>query len=163
MTDSSSTRSPDTRSHGTGFPAALLAAAQPRWSHRDPIEAGNPFEINDSRHDRWNAATGRARRELVLLDEALDREEREGAAHAPYMTRVIALATLRFDVWAHRGLSVVTSDAARADYDQWLTRYTRNWLAYVADTCPQLDVQTELGAKLAERARDWSTRAHPNV
>ena len=91
----------------------------------------------------------------MLMDENLDREERAGTAHEPYAARVVALATLRFDVWAHRGLSVVTGDDAGADYDQWLARYTANWLAYVADTCPQLDVRTELAATLAGRTRYW--------
>ena len=60
-----------------GFPAALRSSAVARWSHRDPVEGGNPFQLDDSRHEVWHAATSSARNALVRIDRQLDEAEKE--------------------------------------------------------------------------------------
>lgn len=141
------------------FPAALRAAAAPRWSHRDPVEAGNPFPSEDARHEVWAAATRIAREALVRIDHDLDLVERAGPHPDPYPVRLVALAESRFDVWARRVLSIVSSQAAVADFEAWLSRYVANWRAYVADTCPHVDVGDELRARLVSRAQYWVSEA----
>lgn len=141
------------------FPDALRSAAAARWSHRDPVESGNPFPPHDSRYEIWNAATLVARGALVQIDRDLDEFERAGPHPDPYPVRVVRLAEARFDVWAKRLLAVVCDAAALKDYEEWLTRYVGHWLVYVSDTCPRIDVGAELRTRLAARADHWVEEA----
>lgn len=148
----------DTSSSGR-FPRALRSAAAARWSHRDPVEAGNPFPPEDERHQTWNAATRRAKDALARMDEQLDAAEKTGAHPDPYPVRLVALAEARFDVWAARLLAVVQGPEALADYEAWLSTYVANWLAYVADTCPRVAVADALRERLSARVRHWVVEA----
>jgi hypothetical protein len=141
------------------FPAALRSSAVARWSHRDPVEKGNPFPLDDSRHAAWHAATCVARDVLVRIDRELDEAEEAGSHPDPYPVRLVALAVSRFDVWAGRVQSIVRSPAALRDYEVWLTTYVANWLVYVADTCPRLEVGDNLRARLSSRAQYWVAEA----
>lgn len=89
------------------------------------------------------------------MDEELDAAERSGQPSDPYPLRLVALAASRFDVWARRVQAVVQSPEALDDYQAWLAAYVANWLGYVADTCPKVDVGDELRARLASRAQHW--------
>ena len=145
------------------FPDALRSCAVPRWSHRDPVEAGNPFAAEDSRHDVWQAATGRAREALVRIDRELDEAERAGPHPDPYAVRLVALAESRFDVWAERVESIVRTPGALEDYQRWLSVYLARWIEYVADTCPRVDVGDALCARLESRVRHWVARARRSI
>src|SRR4029077_14637201 len=141
------------------FPAALRSSAVPRWSHRDPVEGGNPFPLDDSRYDAWHTATCVARDVLTRIDRELDEAEQAGPHPDPYPVRLVALAVSRFDVWAKRVQSIVRSHAALRDYEAWLTTYAAHWLIYVADTCPKADVDGDLRARLSSRAQYWLAEA----
>jgi hypothetical protein len=141
------------------FPAALRSSAVARWSHRDPVEGGNPFPPHDSRHETWHAATCAARDALIRIDRELDEAEAVGPHPDPYAVRLVALAVLRFDVWARRVQSIVRSPAALQDYEGWLTTYVAHWLVYVADTCPRVEVGDDLRARLSSRAQYWVVEA----
>ena len=149
----SKTSSPDR------FPAALRLSAAPRWSHRDPVEGGNPFPLDDARHDAWHTATCSARDALIRIDRELDEAEHAGSPRDPYPVRLVALAVSRFDVWARRTQSIVRSPAALRDFEVWLTSYVAHWLDYVADTCPRADVGDELRSRLSSRAQHWVAEA----
>lgn len=138
-----------------GFPAALRSSAVPRWSHRDPVEGGNPFPLDDARHDTWDLATCSAREVLAQIDRELSEAEKAGPHPDPYPVRVVALAVSRFDVWAKRTQSIVRSPAALRHYEVWLTSYVAHWLVYVAATCPGIEVGDDLHARLSSRARHW--------
>ena len=137
------------------FPEALRTSAVARWSHRDPVEVGNPFSLDDSRHQVWQTATCRAKEALVRIDREIEARESDGAHPDPYAVRLVSLAVARFDVWAKRGLSVVESDATLQDYERWLATYTEHWLDYVKETCPKVDVDDDLQARLKARAAFW--------
>ena len=141
------------------FPTALRSSAVASWSHRDPVEGGNPFPVDDPRHEAWHAATGSATDALVRIDRELDEAEAAGSHPDPYPVRLVALAVSRFDVWARRTRTIVRSPAALRDYEAWLTTYVANWLVYVADTCPRVEVGDDLRARLSSRARYWVAEA----
>ena len=136
-------------------------SAVPRWSHRDPVEGDNPFSAGDVRHARWDAATARARAALQRYDEAITASVSATPSPASYARHWLALATMRFDTWAGRGLAAVDNPAARRDYAAWLQTYVANWRAYVAETCPHVtgDVQAELASRLQARAKHWVDKA----
>ena len=135
------------------FPDALRSSAVPRWSHRDPVECVNPFAPDDDRHPVWHVATGHVKDTLVRTDAELEHEQ---ARHPrPYPVRLVALAVARFDVWCQRGLEIVGSPRAVREYERWLDDYQENWLEYVADTCPNVDVADDLRSQLTARARFW--------
>ena len=145
------------------LPSALRRSAVPRWSHRDPVEGGNPFEPADSRHDAWDTATAGARDALGRFDARLEVTAQVTLDPEIYRAQLLDLAVTRFDVWAERGLSVVGSDAALRDYERWLTDYVANWLRYVAETCPRVEVGDELQTRLDNRAEHWSRRASSRI
>jgi hypothetical protein len=133
------------------FPDALRSTAVARWSHRDPIECGNPFSPEDARYSLWHAATTHAKDTLIQNDAELELKQ---ARHPqPYSVRLIALAAARFDIWAQRTLAVVEGPRAFEDYSRWLDDYRENWLTYVAETCPNIDVVDDLRAKLVAQSR----------
>ncbi len=142
------------------FPFALRASAIPRWSHRDPVEGGNPFTSDDARYRPWEAATRAARKALLAFDAAVEREERTTTDPSAYRNWVIDLAEARFAVWARRGLCVVRDEDARSDYASWLATYVDNWLLYVRETCPHVEADRELRTRLTGRARRWDAEAH---
>ncbi len=134
----------------------MPCSAVPRWSHRDPVEPGNPLPLGDPRHAVWEAASSQARTTLKQFDAGLETGDQEVEAYA---VRLVGLAVARFDTWARRGQAVVMSAGDLEDYEAWLSDYRRNWLAYVADTCPHVDVDRELRSRLAERVEFWIASA----
>ena len=134
-------------------------SAVPRWSHRDPVEGGNPFPAGDLRHTRWEEATARARAALGRYDDELSAAVTLNPES--YARRWLDLATMRFDTWARRGVAAVDGTAEQRDYAAWLQTYVANWFQYVADTCPHVacDVRTELASRLRARAEHWLDEA----
>ena len=136
-------------------------SAVPRWSHRDPVEGGNPFCAGDPRRARWEEATARAQTALKRYDAALAAHPLAASDPSVYATQWLDLATMRFDTWARRGLAAVDNSAAQHDYAAWLQTLVANWRAYVADTCPHVtgDVRAELASNLQARAEHWAEEA----
>ncbi len=141
------------------LPVALRSSATPRWSHRDPVEGGNPFPSTDARHHAWESATRTAIEALVRSDAEVEREARATTDPAVYRGWVIRLAEARFDVWARRGLSVVQDARARAEYVSWLVTYVDNWRRYVEETCPRVEADRDLRTRLTGCARHWEAEA----
>ena len=135
----------------------LRLSAVPRWSHRDPVEGGNPFAPTDPRHGTWDAATGVARAALRRDDAHMAETAQVTLDPEIYRAQLLDLAAARFDVWARRGRSVVLTDAALRDYDRWLADYVANWLRYVGETCPQVESRGKLRTRLTRRAAHWMT------
>ena len=136
-------------------------SAVPRWSHRDPVEGGNPFPVGERPHARWEEATARALADLKCYDDGLAGPELAGGEPGVYARRWLDLATMRFDTWARRGLAGVTDPAAERDYAAWIQTYVANWRAYVAATCPHVppNIRRELGTRLATRSAYWINEA----
>lgn len=130
-------------------------SAVPRWSHRDPVEGGNPFADGDPRREIWDAATRAARRALERCDAHVAATARVTLDPLVYRAQLIDLALRRFDTWAERALSVVSSDDELDDYRRWLDVYVENWLGYVADTCPRVETGDELPSRLDAARRRW--------
>lgn len=70
-----------------------------------------------------------------------------------YRAQLFDLATGRFAIWTERGLAAVSAAAGCLGYERWLDRYVKNWLEYVADTCPLVEGLDELEHRLRELAR----------
>ncbi len=136
-------------------------SAVPRWSHRDPVEGGNPIPAGGIRHMRWEEATARARAALQRYDADLATSDVVTSEPDVYAHRWMDLATARFDTWARRGLAAVDGTAAQRDYARWLRTYVTNWRMYVADTCPHVEaeVRDALVAHLLARATYWTDEA----
>ena len=136
-------------------------SAVPRWSHRDPVEGGNPFPAGGARHTRWEEATGRARTDLLRYDDEIAASAAITQDPTVYVRRWMDLATMRFDTWARRGLAVVDGTAAQREYTEWLRTYALNWRTYVAETCPHVaeEIRGELALRLQARARHWVAEA----
>ena len=130
-------------------------SAVPRWSHRDPVEGGNPFPSDDARHGTWNIATADARQALLRFDTDLQTTAQITLDPTLYRAQLLDLAVGRFDVWARRLGSVVSSRDELGDYERWLAAYIANWLRYVAETCPRVDLGDELRTRLQGRAAHW--------
>ena len=130
-------------------------SAAPRWSHRDPVEGGNPFPADDTRREPWDAATREARRALDRCDARIAATARVTLDPDIYRAQLIDLALRRFDIWAERALSVVSDEGELDDYRRWLDAYVRNWLDYVADTCPRVDTGEELPRRLGAARKRW--------
>ena len=145
------------------LPAALRLSAVPRWSHRDPVEGGNPFSDDNPRCPVWDEATHTALKALARFDTTLAREESHPTDAGVYLGRVIGLAEARFGVWARRVATVVRCETARLDFECWLEQYVDNWLVYVSETCPHIDVRDDLEARLRERADYWAAEAGRTV
>ena len=141
-----------------GLPSMM---AVPRWSHRDPVERGNPFSVGDPRHARWEEATARARAALQRYDDEIAASEVVTSEPDVYARRWLDFATVRFDTWARRGLAAVDGTAAQWEYAAWLQAYAANWRVYVAETCPHVtgDVRSELASRLQARAEHWIDEA----
>jgi hypothetical protein len=131
----------------------------PRWSHRDPVEGGNPFPGGDPRRGIWDAATDEARRALARCDAHIAATARVTLDPVVYRGQLIDLALRRFDVWAERGLSVVSNEGELDDYRRWLDAYVGNWPGYVADTCPRVDAGDELRRRLDAARGRWQEAA----
>ncbi len=136
-------------------------SAVPRWSHRDPVEGGNPFPVGELRHARWEEATARALADLKRYDDGLADPAIASGEENVYARRWLDLATMRFDTWARRGLAVVDGKAAQRSYAAWLETCVANWRAYVEETCPHVppNIRRELGTRLATRAAYWINEA----
>jgi len=141
----------------------LRLSAVPRWSHRDPVEGGNPFTPSDSHRGTWDAAT-RVARSVLLQDDAHLAETAQVTLDPEiYRAQLLDLAAARFDVWARRGRSVVSTDAALRDYDRWLAGYVANWLKYVGETCPEVEARDELRTRLTRRAAHWVAKTRKTL
>ena len=130
-------------------------SAVPRWSHRDPVEGGNPFPEGDPRRAIWDAATREARRALDRCDARIAATAQITRDPIVYRAQLIDLALRRLDVWAERGLWVVSNESELADYRRWLDAYVKNWLSYVADTCPRVETGDELPRRLDAARTRW--------
>ena len=130
-------------------------SAVPRWSHRDPVEGGNPFVDGDPRRQPWDAATREARRALERCDAHIAATARVTLDPVVYREQLIDLALRRFDIWAERALSVVSNEGGLDDYRRWLDVYVANWLGYVADTCPRVETGDELPSRLDTARSRW--------
>ena len=97
--------------------------------------------------------------ELIRLDRQLGEETKRGSSAEPYPIRVVALAVARFDIWARRCCVIVQDKSTLEDYRRWLDAYTRSWIVYVADTCPNVEVGGQLLANLNSRAKHWVAEA----
>ena len=139
-----------------GLPQTLLDSARPRWSHRDPVEDGNPFPPGDPNAARWAEATATARARLRAHDARLAETADVTLDPARYRAQIVELAGVRFDTWAKRLLVVLDDEARRAEGCLWLDRYVDNWLAYAAETLPHVTFGTELEDRLRASARYWS-------
>ena len=137
------------------LPTVLRTSAVPRWSRRDPVEGENPFPPADTRHGTWDNATVHARQALLRFDADLEATAEITLEAARYRAQLIDLAVGRLNVWAQRGCSVVSSRDALRNYEQWLDDYVANWLVYVAETCPRVEVGNELQTRLRGRAAFW--------
>ncbi len=135
-------------------------SAIPRWSHRDPVEGGNPFPAGDARRKPWDAATREARRALERCDAHIAATARVTLDPVVYRPQLIDLALRRFDIWAERGLAAVSDEGGLGDYRRWLDAYVGNWLVYVADTCPKVETGEELSTRLDTARRRWLEAAH---
>ncbi len=144
-------------------PGALRVSAVPRWSHRDPVEGGNPFPTADTRYGTWHAATADARATLLQFDADLETRAQVTLDPAIYRSQLLDLAVGRFDVWARRGRSVVHGRRALRDYERWLDEYVENWLRYIAETCPRVKVSDGLRQRLTGRAAHWTVGARNAV
>lgn len=143
------------------FQDSFRAAAVPRWSHRDPVDGGNPFTPDDDQYPLWQAATHRAKDTLARADAAFELDQ---IPHPqPYPVRLVALAVGRFDVWSRRALEIVGSPHAVPDYERWLHDYRANWIRYVAETCPHVDVEDDLSVQLTARIRFWVDEAREKL
>ncbi len=136
-------------------PEVRRPTAVPRWSHRDPVEDGNPFPAGDPRRDTWDAATRDARRALDRCDAHIAATARVTLDPVVYRAQLLDLALRRFDIWAERALSAVSDEETLDDYRRWLDVYLENWLAYVADTCPRVETGEELPRRLAAARKRW--------
>lgn len=139
-----------------GLPQTLLDSARPRWSHRDPVEDGNPFPPGDPNAARWAEATATARARLRAHDARLAETADVTLDPARYRAQIVELAGVRFDTWAKRLLVVLDDEARRAEGCLWLDRYVDNWLAYAAETLPHVTFGTDLEDRLRASARYWS-------
>ena len=142
-----------------GVPSAFRVSAVPRWSHRDPVEGDNPFSPADPRHETWHVATTDARATLLRVDARLETTAQVTLDPVVYRTQLLDLAIGRFDVWARRGRSVVCSRRALRDYERWLDEYVENWLRYIAETCPRVEVGDGFRRRLTGRAAHWTAGA----
>ena len=140
-------------------PHRLPGSANPRWSHRDPVEESDPFPPGTRELSTWTAATETAHGQLREMDARIARTAQVTLDPKVYRAQLLDLAVDRFDVWAERGLSVVSTEATRHAYECWLTCYVTNWLQYVADTCPRVDMGDELGRRLRKRSEVRLRRA----
>ena len=151
---------PDNRRSGA-LEEFLMDLPVPRWSHRDPVEGGNPFPADDLRHTRWEEATTRARAALQRYDDEIAASVSDTSTSDSYARRWLDLATMRFDTWAQRGLRVVDSAVAQRVYAAWLLTYVANWRTYVEETCPHVGpaVHRELDERLRASAARWTDQA----
>ena len=155
----SSATAPETaaaRHYTPGMPREVRhRSAVPRWSHRDPVEGGNPFPDGDPRRDAWDAATEAARQALDRCDARIAATARVTLDPVVYREQLMDLALRRFDIWAERALAAVSNDEELDDYRRWLDVYAANWLRYVADTCPRVETGDELPRRLDDARKRW--------
>jgi hypothetical protein len=133
-------------------PLATREAAQPRWSHRDPVEGRHLFPPGAPGHAIWAKATKVARNKLREMDAAMLASAQVTLDPVVYRAQMFDLAAARFTVWTERGLAVISTKSSCRDYERWLDRYVENWLAYVAETCPRIERLDELDQRLREVA-----------
>jgi hypothetical protein len=95
----------------------------------------------------------------MRFDAVMEQRQEAGAGPQRYAALVAALAEARFDVWARRGLSAVSGGDDAGQYTRWLEAYRENWLRYVRETCPKVDVHDLLGDRLGRRVQHWTSEA----
>ena len=131
---------------------ANIQAAQPRWSHRDPVEGAPWFPRGSPEEAAWATATKTARDRLRDMDADIARTAKVTSDPVVYRTQLFDLAAGRFTIWTERGLVAVSTENGCRDYERWLDRYVTNWLTYVAETCPNVNALDELKHRLPELA-----------
>jgi hypothetical protein len=131
---------------------ATIQSAQPRWSHRDPVEGEPWFPDGSPEAAAWADATKTARDRLQDMDAAIARTADITTDPVVYRAQLFDLAAGRFTIWAERGLAAVSTEDGCRDYERWLDRYVTNWLTYVAETCPNVNALDELQHRLRELA-----------
>jgi hypothetical protein len=128
----------------------------------DPIE-GNPFSSEDPRHAVWQESTLAAEQELCRLNSNYS----AGVANSQseHVTRFVALAVAKFDIWARRYVTVVWTRNDLRGFDQWVFNYANAWLADVEEkNLPHKDfVLHELRAHLISRMEFWKAQARNYV
>ncbi len=129
-------------------PRLAVQTAQPRWSHRDPVEGEPPFPPGSPDRAAWDAATRIARDRLRDMDAGIARAARVTLDPVVYRTQLFDLAVGRFTIWTARGLAAISTEQACRDYMRWVGRYVEHWLTYVAETCPTVAGVEELGRRL---------------
>ena len=150
-----------------------------RWPTVCPLRCGRPLSPAGRIAIPWRGAIRirAARRNGRCGKPGLRRPETACATWTPasprtaqvtldplrYRAQLLDLAVDRFDIWTERGLTVVSTEQTRRDYEHWLAAYVTNWLHYVADTCPRVDAATELRARLRERAAQRALQAQRRV
>ena len=99
----------------------------------DPVQ-GNPFPVDDQRHEAWARATRVAQLDLHRLKQrTLEKPRPQSPEEDQHL--LIEFIFRRFQIWAKRGLSVVwTYECARA-YERWLDAYMQAELAYWEENC----------------------------
>lgn len=145
------------------LPSPTLDSAQPRWSHRDPIEGDNPFGPDSPQHSVWAAATRTAHHQLRNMDARIATTAQVTLDSAVYRAQLFDLAVGRCAIWTERGLAVVSSQDARREYERWLAWYVANWPRYVAETCPRVAAVGELTRRLSELAKQRALQARHRV
>lgn len=123
-------------------------------SARDPVE-GNPFPPDDPRHSVWSDATRAAEEELRPI---MSRIAAEPWVFANDDDGTLAIVTLKFWVWAKRGVHVVWSDAAVRHYDDWLVRYANGWLDILSADSGEA-VLGRIRFQLAALVEHWKAEA----
>lgn len=138
------------------LPEAFRSSAVPRWSHRDPIEGGNPFPPSSPDNRTWECSTVEAQRTLKKTDASIEAAAKVTLDPCVYRSQLFDLLAVRFNAWARRGASVVSSVNSLCDYKQWLRNYAKNWLHYVSETCPHVETGDDLRRLLEGLVADWS-------
>jgi hypothetical protein len=134
-------------------------SAVPRWSHRDPVEGGNPFQHATREYQSWDIATAEALQQLRRSDANLEITAEMSLDPGVYRAQLFDLVVDRFDTWANRGLVVTWNDDDCSAYTRWLEKYVQNWLRYVTETCPRVAVDNDLRTRLSGRATYWISQA----
>jgi hypothetical protein len=137
-------------------PAARFSGTSP-----DPCDQ-NPFPQTDARHEVWGNATLAAEEELARFHVKL--LEKRCTTPTELVAQCINKCIGTFDIWAHRGLSVVWGYANVSYYDRWLRDYAEVWFKTV-EALPFMDDLSlaELRVLLTQRIEYWKAEARSFV
>ena len=145
------------------FPSTTLHSAQPRWSHRDPVEGDNLFLPDSLEHSAWAAATRTAHNRLQEMDDRIATTAEVTLDPTVYRAQLFDLAVGRFGIWTERGLAVVSTQDSWHEYERWLEQYVGNWARYVTETCPRVEGIEDLTERLRTLAEQRLLQARRRV